>query len=352
MKQYLFLLALAGCTDEDPATVRQFAPIDGMPMYTAGGHGYDLDDNLVLIGQSETVRLNRDTERLEPFGGPVLADYGTVFDDFHGSLYLHSGTRLFTIRPDADTWTDVELPTAPATTYYLQDVGVDRAGTISARFEYLGGAAGDSGVAVFRRELDAPSWTHVFQLEADAQGRSTVPGVGSVTIFGLVVRGDGTVFVTTREALLAVAPGATALVRVFDCTGAAAYCGNTEVFTNAASDDAYLVGWKLPRSTSFPVVPEALPPYGNIYAKPRVDAKGRLWISQNVEEARVVDYPPYILDVTTLVRLDGGAWKVIKTFDTPGFTWVQAEHDVLYAFGRQLISGGIWTPWGVYSLAL
>lgn len=358
MKQHLFLsclLAITACTDEDPTAVRQFAPIDGMAQYTAGGHGFDLDDNLVLIGPSETVRLNRDTERLEPFGGPVTADYGTVFHDFHGSLYLHAGFDLHMLRAGADAWTKVELPTAPPIAYVLRDVGVDRAGTISARFEYIGSNPGDAGVAVFRRELDAPSWTQVLQIAADAQDVSNVPGIGPVTITGMTVRGDGTVFITSAQTLLAIAPGTMELQRVFDCTAVVdRYCtGGGPIYTNAAADDAYFgAGWKLPRATSFPVVPEELPPYGNIYAKPRVDAKGRLWIAQNVEDARTVDYPPYVLDVTTLVRLDGGAWKVIKTFDTPSFTWVQAEHDVLYAFGRQLIAGGIWTPWGVYSLAL
>jgi hypothetical protein len=334
--------------------VRQFAPIAGMAQYTAGGHGFDAADDLVLIGPQETVRLDRDSQRLEPFGGAVAADFGAVFHDLHGNLYLHAGTALFTLRGTAGTWTPVELPTAPPLAYVLRDVGVDRSGTISARFEYTGSNPGESGIAVCRRGLAAPSWTQVFQVAKDARGTSMVPGVGPATITGMAVRGDGTVFITSVEALLAIAPGTTELVRVFDCTAVVdRYCtGGGPLYTHAASDDAYLGGWKLPRSTSFPVVPDEVPPYGDVYAQRRVDAKGRLWIAQNVEGARVVDYPPYLLDVTTLVRLDAGAWKTIKTFDTPGFTWTQAEHDVLYAFGRQLIAGGIWTPWGVYSLAL
>ncbi len=351
---FLFSLALVACTDDDPTAVRQFAPIDGRPEYTAGGYGFDSDDNLVLIGLRETVRLNRTRQRLEPFGGPVDTDYGSVFPDLHGNLYLHAGFDLFTLRGSAGAWTRVGLPTLPPTTYTLRDVGVDRAGTLTARFETSGANPGEGGVAVFRRALDATSWTQVIQLPTSAQGLSTVPGIGPVTITGLAVRGDGTVFITSQETLLAIAPGATELERVFDCTAVVGrYCsGGGPLYTNAAADDAYLGWWKLPRSTSFPVVPTEVPPYGNVYARSRVDAQGQLWVSQNEKDARSVDYPPYVLDVTTLVRLDGGAWKVIKTFDTPSFTWTQAEHDVLYAFGRQLIAGGIATPWGVYSLAL
>jgi hypothetical protein len=82
----------------------------------------------------------------------------------------------------------------------------------------------------------------------------------------------------------------------------------------------------------------------------QLDRQGRLWGALDSEDALTVDYPPYLLDVTTLRRLDGTSWKEIVRFQTPSFEWVLSEHNTLYSFGRQLVSGGFWKGWGVYHL--
>ena len=85
-------------------------------------------------------------------------------------------------------------------------------------------------------------------------------------------------------------------------------------------------------------------------ARFEIDSQGRLWGSISRSDALTVDYPPYLLDVTTLSRLEGDAWKEITRFQTPSFTWAMSEHNTLYSFGRQMISGGLYTGWGIYSL--
>jgi hypothetical protein len=209
-----------------------------------------------------------------------------------------------------------------------------------------------SGFAVFRRAPGETSLTPVVQLPLDSKGY-VLYGTERLSGPSIHARGDGTLFVAFFETLFALPPGGTELVKVFDCGAVVGkYCTTGgPVFTNPRSDESFIAGYRLPKGTAFPVVPEALGALGP-RTEYRLGADGTGWAYDTEEDALMVDYPPYLLDVTTVRRLKGTTWEPEVAIVTPSFTWVHSDHDAFYSFGRQLISGGIWTSWGVYSIEL
>lgn len=362
------LLLTTACGWGDPETPRQFSELQKNFQYVAGGGGFDADDNLVLVGQStgssdspgETIRWNRNRSEFERFGGPLPVSDGLFLRDGAGRLHLVSGSRVFTFGPGESAWRELSMPPGfgqPATErlYSLQQAAVDRAGNFYGQFKTLGptppeGGPTPEGIAILKRAPGASGFTPLFEAPSDRQGRVTVNGQ-LVYLRYMAVRGDGTVFLSADEALFALPPGGGAFVNAFDCrTVVGKYCTNpSPVFTNPRSDEALIPGYRIPRGTAFPVVPqelEALAPTAGF----RVGADGTLWSYVTEKDGRTVDYPPYILDVTSVRRLSGTKWELVVTFDTPSFSWLHSDHDAFYSYGRQLAAGGIWTSWGVYSL--
>ena len=88
----------------------------------------------------------------------------------------------------------------------------------------------------------------------------------------------------------------------------------------------------------------------NVRARYSVDSDGALYSAYNVEGALTVEYPPYVLDVTTLSKLSGSSFDEVLQFQTPGFSWILSEHDTLYSYGIQYVGGTV-QGWGVYSLS-
>lgn len=340
--------------------------------YITGGHGFDGDDNLVLLGRmpgtpsdapGETLRWNRERKEFERFGGPLPVTDGFMVRDGKGRLYLRSGFKLFTWAKGDAAWAEVALPpgfedSGSQRRYVLEEVVGDRAGTLFARFTYhdSGGQTGtgaSKGLALFRRAPGEAQLAPFLELPQDSQG--FVPHDGQrLTGFAIHARGDGTLLVESVQALFAVPPGGRDLVRVFDCGAVVGkHCtGGGPVFTHPLSDDAYLPGYRIPRGTAFPVVPQAIDtvPMVGRSTRFRVDADGTFWSYFTEEGAMTVDYPPYLLDVTTVRKLEGTTWEPVVALQTPGFSWTHSDHGAFYSFGRQLISGGIWTSWGVYAL--
>ncbi len=365
----LMALALAACGPDDADSLRSFTPVAGRFEYTAGGYGFDAMDNLLLVGPMESVRWNARAQAAERFGGPLDANSGRILRDGAGNLILHGGANALAMLSleSGSTWTNVELPDRynvdaadprVYSTFIATNVEIDRAGTVFALGDSIQAHADGTSTAarvLLRRSRGNPTPEIVGEYAASAGQMTSIPGVGNVVITGMSVRGDGTVFLTGTT-LVAIPAGTTVAHRVFDCSVVVGrYCGATGVLTNPRSDIAYVDGpWRLPEGTSFPIVPEAVDPGPAPQLRPqfRVDEDGTLWAAQNVPEEVTVDYPPYLLDVTHLRRLDGTSWSDVSRFVTPSFTWVQNDHGRLYSFGRQLAAGGIWVPWGVYELAL
>lgn len=367
------LLALATVSSfacgGDPNEVRQFSQLRTGFQYIAFSGGFDADDNLVLVGQElwepnkpfETIRWNRKKKDFERFGGPVPGSGGQLLRDGSGRLYLATVLGLHTLESSGATWSALNLPpgrdqnSAVQRVYSLTEMEVDRAGNLYGVFEYFGPTPPgtgplETGYALLKRATGTSDWVPLFEARRDSKGliqvgdKRTYPRETSV-------RGDGTVFLSTDDGLFVMPTGTSTFVPAFDCASVVGkYCTPAlPVFTNPRSDEAFLAGYRLPKGNSFPMVPQEVEVLGPT-AKYRVAADGSIWSYVDVKGARTVDYPPYVLDVTTVRKLDGSKWNVELTFDTPSFTLVHSDHDAFYSFGNQLIAGGNYTSWGVYGL--
>lgn len=353
----------------DPEEVRQFSELQKGFQYVAFSGGFDADDNLVLAGQQqwepnkpfETIRWNRKKKDFERFGGPVPGLGGTLLRDGSGRLYLATAQWLVTLESSGSTWSAMNLPpgqdqnSAVQRVYALKEMEVDRAGNLYGIFEYFGPTPPgtgplETGYALLKRATGTSDWVPLFEAARDSKGliqvgdKRTYPRETSV-------RGDGTVFLSTDDGLFVMPAGTSAFVLAFDCaTVVGKYCAPAlPVYTHPRSDEAFLPGYRLPKGNSFPTVPQEVEVLGTT-TQYRVGADGSIWSYVDVKGARTVDYPPYVLDVTTVRKLDGNTWKVELTFDTPSFTLVHSDHDAFYSFGSQLIAGGNYTSWGVYQL--
>lgn len=360
MRRLAVLLLLAGCPSSDDSNPPSFSPLDkSQPnfLYAAGGAGFDADDNLVLVGQNETIRWKRSAKTFERFGGPLQIASGAVQRDAAGDLFIAEAEELFVLRAGTDAWTKIPVPpdepspiAGNTREWRSREYVFGKDGTIYATMEYIDGA-GVSGIAIRKRGLDDTAWTTLVAYPQMSNGYFTGSPRGTFALLAIKVRADGTIFVETDKTPLVLAPGATELVELFDCsTVVGKYCDTANVFTNALSDKTYVAGYALPSGTTFPVVPTAFTGLTNAPTSFSVAKDGTLYASYVEEDAVSVDYPPYVLDVTTMSKLSGSSLQEVAQFVTPSFSWIRSDHDTLYSYGIQYVGGTV-QGWGVYSLS-
>jgi hypothetical protein len=360
---------LLGSSSSKKGPVSSFQRLDPTLDYAAGGHGFDAEDNLLLIGQAETLRWLRKEKRFERYGGPLPnVDGGTLQRDGDGNLYLSAnGSHFFVLRTGETAWTplDITLPkpepekgrilrTGTLGLYIAQD---GRQWVLS---EYLENQ--DSGYVLYERAVGESTFRQRFEFAKNSEPLKFISDIQRA----IQPRSDGTLYLQAGNAHFVLPPGATAPQPLLDCsTLVGSYCnGEYAVVSHPALQTAYLVNtgfgplqvFRLPDKETYPIIPQQVQSFPGSMTQARqsrfqLDSQGRLWGSLNQKDALTVDYPPYLLDVTTLRRLEGDSWKEITQFQTPGFEWVLSEHNTLYSFGRQLVSGGFWKGWGVYGFS-
>ncbi len=347
-----------------PSVQRLDATLD----FPAGGHGFDADDNLLLIGKEETIRWLRSEKRFARYGGPLpKVDSGTIQRDGAGNLYLSAnGSLFFTLPKGETTWAPLTLKLPEFTpesgrTYRNGPLGlyVGQDGRQVVLAEYMDPQSG--GYVLYERAGGDTAFRQRYIFAKDSEPLKLIGDIQRA----IQLRPDGTIYLKAGNAHFVFAPDATEPTPLVDCrTLVGSYCnGEYEVVSHPATDTAYLVNtafgpikvFRLPAQSTYPVTPQEVQTFPGAMTQARqsrfqLDRQGRLWGALDSEDALTVDYPPYLLDVTTLRRLDGASWKEIVRFQTPSFEWVLSEHNTLYSFGRQLVSGGFWKGWGVYHL--
>jgi hypothetical protein len=360
---------LAGTGLDSTGKVPSVQKLDPTLDYPAGGYGFDADDNLLLIGQAETLRWLRSEKRFVRYGGPLpQVDSGTIQRDGNGNLYLSAnGSLFFTLPQGKDTWEPLtltlpEFPPESGRSYRNGPLGlyIGQDGRQVVLAEYLGRQR--DGYVIYERAAGETAFRQRYIFEKDSEPLKFIGDIQR----SVQLRRDGTLHLRTGNGHFVFAPGAAEPSRLLDCrTVVGSYCnGEYAVITHPASNAAYLVNeafgplkvFRLPTEASYPVTPQEVQTFPGAMTQARqsrfqLDPQGRLWGSLDAENALTVDYPPYQLDVTTLRRLEGDNWKDIARFQTPSFEWVLSDHNTLYSFGRQLVSGGIWKGWGVYGLS-
>ncbi|MGV3526609.1 MAG: hypothetical protein ACO1RX_20495 [Candidatus Sericytochromatia bacterium] len=346
-----------------------FQRLDPSLDYPAGGHGFDADDNLLLIGKEETIRWLRSEKRFARYGGPLPnVENGTIQRDGAGNLYLSAnGTLFFTLPKGGTAWEPLTLSLpefAPESgrSYRNGPVGlhIGQDGRQVVLAEYLDNQG--SGYVIYERSAGEAAFRQRFEFAKDS---APLKFIGDIQR-AIQLRADGTLYLHAGNTHFVLPPGAVEPTPLLDCsTLVGSYCnGEYALVSHPASNTAYVVNagfgplkvFRLPAATAYPVTPQEVQAFPGAMTEVgqsrfQLDSQGRLWGALDVADALTVDYPPYLLDVTTLRRLEGDKWKDITRFQTPGFEWVISEHNTLYSFGRQLVSGGFWKGWGVYSLS-
>lgn len=344
-------------------TQAHFKPLaDGYRMAVIN-QGINGQDMLFLTPQG-TVRFNRSENSFERFGGdlPTLSSAGKIYADAQGDLHLFDRiNNVYHLKKGESQWqtqafTDIlpdDLKDSQGVVWAVGNTGAEVAATLKA---------GTQSYHFMKRQNADEKFKPWFQWPVKQDNFF----LGSRDEFFLQPNGNVLMTNTSPFKPFVIMAGTQKPTPIFDCSvlinkqcGAQQFLrgnGHNKIYAVTKGDSQTQV-YQIPENASFPVVPEALPVLEHLGKEAEIllDPKGDLFAVVTQKDAETIPVEPFVLDVSTLMQLQGNRWVKKKTFYPAPYPSDSCcfigPDNALYHAGFQLAAGANFVGQQVYRLA-